>query len=58
MTQNEHVCAICCRLEVADIISGQNIKAVEGYVVVCFGAARLNSFQDIKTFYVDDSIKH
>ena len=35
MTQNEHVYAICCQLEVDDdVTSGQNINTVQGYVVV------------------------
>ena len=34
MTQNEHVYAICCRLEVDDdVISSRNIKTIQGYVV-------------------------
>ena len=35
MTQNQHVYAICCQPEIAgDVISGQNVKTVGGYVVV------------------------
>ena len=34
MTQNEHVYAICCRLEVAgDVISGENVN-IEDYAVL------------------------
>ena len=34
MTPNEHVYAICCRLEVGDdVISGHNVKTVEDYVL-------------------------
>ena len=45
MTQNEHVSEICCQPEVdADVISGQNVKTVEGYVVVNFEVASCRSF--------------
>ena len=47
-TQNEHVYAICCRLAVdCDVISGQNLKTVEGYVVVNFEIASSLNFKDI-----------
>ena len=37
MTQNEHVDAICCRLEVADdAISGEDVKTTKGYAVLNF----------------------
>ena len=37
MTLNEHVYAICCRPDVAgDVISGENVKSIEGYVVLKF----------------------
>ena len=37
MTQNEHVYAMCCRLELADdIISSQIAKTVKGYVLLNF----------------------
>ena len=40
MTQNEHIYAICCRLEVVgDVISGENLKTIEGYVVLNFRVA-------------------
>ena len=40
MTQNEHVYAICCRLEVGgDVISGENVKTIEGYAVLHVEAA-------------------
>ena len=65
MTQNEHVYAICCRQEVAgDVISGENVKTIEGYAVVNFEVTSFSSFQDIKNHFVtateadiDDSIK-
>ena len=42
MTQNEHVYEICCRLEVADdVISGENVKTVEGQAVLNFEVASL-----------------
>ena len=46
MTQNEHVYAIFCRPEVAgDVISGVNVKTVEGYVAFNFEATCLSSFR-------------
>ena len=47
MTQNEHVCATCCRPEVAcDIIYGENVKTVQGYALFNFEAASISSFQE------------
>ena len=41
--------AIFSRPEAADdVISGQNVKAVEGYVVVNFEVASLSSFELLK----------
>ena len=66
MTQNEHVCLICCRPEVAgDVISSENVKTTEGYPVLNFEVASFNSFRDIlkKHFLtaveadINDSIK-
>ena len=66
MTRNEHVYAICCRPEEADdIISGENVKTVKGYVVLNFEFASFSSFRDIKQNHfvtaaaadIDDSIK-
>ena len=66
MSQNLHVCMICCRLEVVyDVISGQNVKNIEGYPVVNFEIASFDSFRDIKKNHfvtvaaadIDDSIK-
>ena len=55
MTQNEHVCAICCRPELdCYVVSGRNIKTVVDYVVVNFKAATSSSFRDIKTLFRDD----
>ena len=49
MTQNEHVNAIFCPLEVGDdVISDQNINSIEGYVLLNFEAASSSSFRDIK----------
>ena len=46
MTQNEHVYAICCRLEVAgDVISGENVKTNEGYTVLNFEIDSVRSFR-------------
>ena len=48
MTQSEPVYAICCRLEVAgDVISSENVKAIEGYAVLNFEVASFSSFRDI-----------
>ena len=48
MTQNEHVYAIYCRPDVAgDVISGENVRTTEGYVVLNFEAASFGSFRDI-----------
>ena len=47
MTKNEHVFVICCLPGVTgDIISGRNVKTVEGYVLVNFGVASSSNFQD------------
>ena len=47
MTKNEHVCAICCQLEVAgDVNSGVNVKTVGGYVVLISEAVSFNSFRE------------
>ena len=49
MTKNLHVGTICCRPEVVyDVISGRNVKTMEGYLVINFEVASSNSFQDIK----------
>ena len=46
-TKNEHVYAICCRLKAdGDVISGGNVKPIEGYVVLNFEAASLSSFSE------------
>ena len=48
MTQNEHVYAICHRPEVAgDVISGENVKTIEGYDVLNFDVTSFSSFRDI-----------
>ena len=47
MTQNLHVCAICCREVVYDVISGRNVKTAEGYLSINFEVASSNSFIDI-----------
>ena len=49
MTQNEHVYAIYCRSEVdGDVISGENVKTTEGYVLLKFEVASSNSFRENK----------
>ena len=64
MTQNLHVCTICCRPEVVyDVISSRSTVSV--FHVVNFEAASSNSFRDMKknhfvtaeTVDIDDSIK-
>ena len=48
MTQIEHVYAIGCWPEIAgDVISGENVKTIEGYVVlkVNYEAVSISSFQ-------------
>ena len=48
VTQNLHVCTICCRPEADyNVVSGRNIKIIEGYLVVNFEVAISNSFRDI-----------
>ena len=65
MTKNVHVCTICCRLEVAyGVISGRNVKSIDGYLVVDLDVASSNRFRYIlKNHFVtaaaadiDDSI--
>ena len=67
MTQKLHVCTIYFRPEVVyDIISGRNVKTVDGYLVINFEVASSNSFRDFQKknnfvtqaeAYIDDSIK-
>ena len=46
-TEDEYVCAICCRPEVAgDVISGENLQTTECYRVKNFEAASICSFQE------------
>ena len=55
MTQNKHVCTICCRPEVAgDVISSGNVKTIEGYAAFKFEAACISNFLDIKTRMATD----
>ena len=48
MTQTEHVNAICCRPEVVDddVISGRNVKTVEGFIAENSVVATSDSFRD------------
>ena len=47
MALNDHVYAIYCQPEVDDnVISGGNVKIIEGYIVVNFEAASSRSFRD------------
>ena len=46
MTQNEHFYPIFCRPEVVgDIISGENVKAIDGYAMLNFEAVSVSIFQ-------------
>ena len=48
LTQNAYVYVIWWQPEVADdVISGGNVKTLEGYAVLNFEAARFDSFWDI-----------
>ena len=48
MTQSERVYAIYCRPEVdGDVITGENVKTIEGYDVLNFEVTSSNSFRDI-----------
>ena len=59
MTQIEHVYAICCRREVAgDVISGENVKTIEGYTVLNFEVASFCSFRRIKIKSFSDGSGH
>ena len=47
MTQNKDVYAICCGPEVAgDVISGGNVKTIEGYTVLNVETASIRSFRE------------
>ena len=47
MTKNEQFYAICCRPEVAgDVVSGENIKTIDGYALLNFEAAIIYSFRE------------
>ena len=49
MTQNLHVYTICFRPEVVyDVISGQSVKTIEGYLVVNFDFARSDTLRYIQ----------
>ena len=49
LTQNEHVYAICCRPEVADVVlSSENIKTIVGYAVLNIEVASISSIRDIQ----------
>ena len=48
MTQNEHVCAICCQLEApGDGVSGENVENIECYAVLNFEVVTSGDFRDI-----------
>ena len=53
MTQNEHVCAIYCRLEAADdIIAGKDVGRFHYYACVNLRVAILMSFEKIYVSHV------
>ena len=59
MTQNEHVYAICHRPEVGgDVISGGNVKTIEGYAALNFEFDSSNSFRDIQKTFRDGGGEH
>ena len=48
MTQNLYVCTICFRPEVVyGVVSGRNVKTIEGSLAVDFEVATSNSLRDI-----------
>ena len=47
MTQNRHICAICCRPEVdCGDISGRNVRTIVVYILVNLEIASSSRFQD------------
>ena len=67
MTQNLHVCTICFRLKVVyGVVSGRNVKTIEGYLVANFEVSlaltvseilKKNHFVTAAEANIDDSIK-
>ena len=58
MTQNLHVCTIFCLPEVVyDVISSQNVKIIEGYLVVNFEVDSSNNLVTAAEADITDSIK-
>ena len=66
MTHSLHICTICCQLDIVyDVISGRNVKTIEGCLVVNAKVTSSNNFRDIKINHfmtaaeadIDDSIK-
>ena len=50
MIQIEQLYTICCRPEEAgEVVSGETVRIVDGYVVLNFEAASFSSFRDIET---------
>ena len=48
MTENEHVYTICHSLEVAgDVVSGGNVRTIEGYAALNFEVSEFSSFRYI-----------
>ena len=57
MTQTEHVHAICCRLEVDDVISGLSIMTIQGCAMVRFEGANFSTFRDFpKRSFCDSKV--
>ena len=47
MTQTEHVYAIFCRpVAAGDVITGGNVRTIEGYVLLNFETASISSFRE------------
>ena len=58
MTQNEHVYVICWWPVVDDdVISGRNVKTIEGYIALNFEVASSSSFRDFpKRLFCDGEV--
>ena len=58
VAQNEHLHAICGRLEVAgDVISGLNVKTIDGWRLVTFEIAGLSNFREkLKNSFCDGEV--
>ena len=49
MNQNKHVYVICCWPEVAgDVVSGENVRTIEGYALLNFEVSEFSGFSNIQ----------